>query len=162
MEINYWIAFLVVFILVAVKLVKSAKDFSWNNSEDVGYLVFGFPIMAGLFACLLLNCFSSAVFEIRDNKKHSENDYLFYYKDYNDEYHIVVPFTNYLSNASSREVKLSKVGYGKNKNDKFNDIYFAVGVFKSIDRKPDYYFTDPPRFVKAKSSGAIRGIINYK
>ena len=73
-----------------------------------------------------------------------------------------MPFTNYLSNASSREVKLSKVGYGKNKNDKFNDIYFAVGVFKSIDRKPDYYFTDPPRFVKAKSSGAIRGIINYK
>ena len=162
MEINYWVVFFVTVFLTAYKLVKTANNFSWKKLEDIGIIVIAIPSFVGGLVCVLFNCFSSAVFEIKDNQKHKERDYLFYYTDYKDETHIVVPFTNYLSNASNREVKLSKVGYGKKMHNKYNDEFFPVGVFRSIEGNPDYYFTTPPKYIRSKSSGTVRYIINYK
>ena len=82
MEINYWVVFFVTVFLTAYKLVKTANNFSWKKLEDIGIIVIAIPSFVGGLVCVLLNCFSSAVFEIKDNQKHKERDYLFFYSDY--------------------------------------------------------------------------------
>lgn len=163
MVVNYWIVFFVISILTAFTLVKLlGDDFSWKDRDNVITCIIWFPFTVGVVVCLLLNIFSSAVLEIRDNEEYCKRDYLFCYKDKNDELHIVVPFTNYLSNASNKEIKLSKVGYGEYKHNTYQDKYFPVGVFKRIDENPSCFFEEPPMFVKSRYSGSVVSVISYK
>lgn len=161
MELNYLIIFIVTCIITSCIILYLTKEkFSFNYK----YILWAFiisPGIANFWICSLFYMFSSTVYEIKPNKEYKKSDYILYYKD-NKGVHIVVPFTNYLSNNSNREVIISPIAYG-NYEQKQKNEYFKIGEFKSLVNKPDYIFEEPPLMIRTKNRGGVaRYVLNYK
>lgn len=179
MEVNYVLVFIIVTIVAFVPLKKllfvPPKETETNRKRrpieptpitDFFITTF-FCLLVGGAVCLLCFIFSSKVYEIRDANQYDEKDYLLYYKDANEEWHIVVPFTNYLYNNSSRRVIATPIYYGSHryKSQQEDDIeIFDSKVFKRIINKPEYIFETPPEVIRIKghSKGTTRYMLSYE
>lgn len=123
--------------------------------------------MAGGLVCLFCYVFSSKVYEINSASQYNENDYFLYYKDVNEKYHIVVPFTNYIYNNSNHRVKVTPVYYGshryKSHQENGTEIY-NCNVFRRLINNPNYVFETPPEVIRVKghSRGTTRYVLNYE
>ena len=179
MEVNYVLVFIIVTIVAFMPLKKMLfappKETETNRKRrpieptpitDFFITTF-FCLLAGGASCLLCFIISSKIYEIRDANQYDEKDYLFYYKDANEECHIVVPFTNYIYNNSNHRVKVTPVYYGshryKSHQENGTEIY-NCNVFRRLINNPDYVFETPPEVIRIKghSRGTTRYVLNYE
>lgn len=179
MEVNYVLVFIIVTIVAFVPLKKilfvPPKETETNRNRhqikpipmmDFLFTAF-FSLLAGGAVCLFCFIFSSKVYEIKDASQYNEKDFFFYYKDANEECHLVVPFTNYIYNNSYRRVKVTPVYYGSHryKSHQENDTeVYNSKVFRRVVNQPNYIFETPPEVIRIKghSRGTTRYVLNYE
>lgn len=168
MEVNYIYVFIIATIIA---IIYNRKEFFFTSqkpeneeeqmkssfTEDLFLLCC--PI--GLFTCLFCWIFSSNVIEIEDYK-YSESDYFIFYKDFNKNIHIIVPFTNYISNNSNKKLENIPICYGSHDIDDYQNEYFEEYEFSRIRNKPEYFFETPPSSIRIKGSGAVRYLLTTK
>ena len=162
MRINYLLVFIITYLYFYYRLVKNNENFSWNDLECVIRNMIIRPICYSGIVCILCYFLSSSVFEIRDDKKYNRKDYLFYYKDFGGYYHMLVPFTNYLSNETNYKLKIYPIYYGSPKKMIEKELYYKPQEFTSLENTPDYIFREPPSSIRVKNkSSYVKFVLEY-
>jgi hypothetical protein len=161
MKVNYIYLLITIAVTTLVILIVTniKKKKSGQPTCKLGdYFINTFT--AVMFIGMFLRFASSTVIEIINNTKYSEHVYFFYFKDHNGESHFVLPFTNYVSNASNIDVKIYPVIYGRVDNDDVDDDeYICRHEFKRIKNKPQYILEEPAHRVSVK--GGVNGTVRY-
>jgi hypothetical protein len=162
MALNYWLVFIVTWIVTLCITKRKNKGNSWAELSDVFWILIVGPLIKAGILCLLCGIFSSKVYEIKDNENYNANDYLFFYRDHQDQLHTLVPFTYYLSNESNKEVVIYPVYYGNTKEMNEEITFYSPKTFSEAKNAPRYFFKEAPKRVRVKNkSKDVRFILTY-
>ncbi|MBR5148065.1 MAG: hypothetical protein IKV15_02565 [Bacteroidaceae bacterium] len=166
MKVNYLIiaiaAFILSFIIWTIFDIKYSRMNKDKKLSSVDFKdVFVCSISGPVIACLFFLIFSSKIYIIKPYKEHSEEHYVLFYKDYKGRSHIVVPFTNYISNESNRNIKIYSVGYGTDKYKKYPTYHYKRNEFTRIEEEPYYFFEEAPHKIRSQSDGGRRNVLDY-
>lgn len=174
MKINYLFIALVVMAIYFYYSHKNGKKVKGYSLSEVILYETIFALMCAAPICIIFWIFSSTVYEIRDDYKYKKNDYILFYRNIDKKFYLVVPFTNYLSNESSRVVEYKSINYvkitpGQTKGQEYWEYIarkqpdkilktFQKGEFKRIASKPDYILEELPKY----SSNSYERVVDYK